>query len=135
MAKEGAASAHEAIVIYGTQPAWFGLGSSAFGLPTDQVTMPFRDFVDDDGRRWRAWGAYPSSHQLGRDTLLGGWLCFESGGERRHVAPLPVNWQLMSDEAMRVALNSAEVVRSSPIGATLRDRADGAGAAEARPSP
>lgn len=105
-----------------------------FGLPTDQVTMPFRDFVDDDGRRWRAWGAYPNSHQLVRDTLLHGWLSFESGGERRHLSPLPVNWQSMSDEAMRVALHGAEVVRRSP-NADLRHSAGGADSAEARPSP
>lgn len=95
--------------------------------------MPFRDFTDDTGRRWRAWTTFPSLHELVREKYQEGWLTFESRGERRRLAPVPLNWQGLGDVAMGLALRSAEVVRAeSSMSRLIAMDVDSAGAGEAR---
>jgi hypothetical protein len=95
--------------------------------------MPFRDFTDDNGRRWRAWTTFPSLHEPVRERYQLGWLTFESRGERRRLAPVPLNWQGMSDGAMCIALRDAEVIRpESTIGQLIGG--DSPGAVGPRPS-
>lgn len=40
--------------------------------------------------------------------LAGGWLAFESGEERRRLAPIPADWHTLSDDALRSLWREAE---------------------------
>jgi hypothetical protein len=42
-----------------------------------------------------------------------GWLCFESGGDRRRLAPIPEDWATASDEQLEDYLHAARLVRKS----------------------
>jgi hypothetical protein len=98
--------------------------------------MPFRDFTDDTGRRWRAWTTFPSLHELVREKYQDGWLTFESRGERRRLAPVPLNWQGLNAVAMCLALRGAEVVRpESSISRLIAIDIGSASPSEARLSP
>ena len=42
--------------------------------------------------------------------LAEGWLAFESNDERRRVAPIPDQWHLMEEEALRALWREAELL-------------------------
>jgi hypothetical protein len=76
--------------------------------------MALREFLDDEGRRWRAWDVAPEEMHAAtnwEDYLQGfmdGWLIFEAvdGSERCRLHPIPVGWETASDaelEALRRA--------------------------------
>jgi hypothetical protein len=72
-----------------------------------------REFVDEKGVSWRVWSvtidkAYTKS---GREGYLGelqnGWLCFESGEDRRRLAQFPDDWAQLDDRQLTELLAQA----------------------------
>jgi hypothetical protein len=78
--------------------------------------MAVRDFVDANGVSWRVWPVTPEAlrPRTAVEDYLGeygeGWLCFESASERRRLAGYPSDWEIRSDEELRVLLTAAAVV-------------------------
>jgi hypothetical protein len=69
--------------------------------------MAFRALVDPAETVWRVWATLPVA---GRTLLKGfehGWLTFESGSERRHLAPIPDRWEEASDTELRTFLGAS----------------------------
>jgi hypothetical protein len=73
--------------------------SAVWNQSTDSL---HRAFTDPDGVEWKVWEVHPSSvdhaaNKLGgrvAPDLQNGWLCFESdAGEKRRLAPIPLDWQ------------------------------------------
>jgi hypothetical protein len=101
--------------------------------------MPHRQFVDDDGALWAVWdvrpapGTMPASQPESaprargsrallevENALSAGWLCFESGGQKRRLAPIPPHWEsLPPPDLVRLCQAAAPVRR--------RDRGDPSG--------
>jgi hypothetical protein len=71
--------------------------------------MPIREFDDADGVGWRVWATTPTRGNV-RPQFAGGWLAFESPGERRRLAPFPETWAEADDGALRGLLAQAAVV-------------------------
>ena len=78
--------------------------------------MAVRDFVDETGLKWRVWPVLRSSihPKTAAEDYLGdygdGWLCFESGGERRRLARYPDDWDKMTDQDLCKLLSTAALV-------------------------
>jgi hypothetical protein len=81
--------------------------------------MPVREFVDDDGREWRAWDIRPDAiHPLTKseDYLAAcydvGWIVFETvpGDQKRRLCPYPKRWVEASDADLRALLQAADPV-------------------------
>jgi hypothetical protein len=65
-----------------------------------------RNFRDDAGVSWTVYGVDTRDLISGRIDLLpaefqGGWLVFDSGKERRRLAPLPQHWQVLTEAELR----------------------------------
>lgn len=76
-----------------------------------------REFNDSNGTRWRVWDVTPLLHTQRSQLRTGvfanvpeGWLCFESGNERRRLSPIPVEWQECDDAALEAFRSRAEIV-------------------------
>jgi hypothetical protein len=69
--------------------------------------MAVREFSDTNGVLWRVWQTRPS-----RDVYLGklreGWLTFESGTERRRLAPVPPSWEELPIARLELMCRVAE---------------------------
>lgn len=97
--------------------------------------MARRQFRDSNGTQWNVWDVVPDD-ALGafmydrrartRGTpadgvaaipldpaLERGWLCFQTGEERRRFAPIPPNWDDLPDGVLRVMLDIANRVSVS----------------------
>ncbi len=78
--------------------------------------MAVRDFVDDDGVRWKVWPVTPETlhPKTAAEDYLGeyeaGWLCFESASERRRLPEYPEDWERLSEPELRTLLRAAAVV-------------------------
>lgn len=116
--------------------------------------MARRQFKDESGVPWDVWDVHPgealapapydrrspvreddagtpaiaSAPMLSPELELG-WLCFQTGAERRRFAPIPVNWTELPDPVLRVMLGIA-----SPAGQSTDDPSHPA-ATEPRSSP
>jgi hypothetical protein len=93
------------------------------GTPIE--SSPHRAFRDEKGIYWEVWEVHPR----GRDDLIPpgmradfhlvspelavGWLAFESAGERRRYAPIPLGWAERSRQDLIALLEAAKVVRTS----------------------
>jgi hypothetical protein len=95
--------------------------------------MAYREFTDGGGTQWRAWDTYPGSAANVRPGFEGGWLGFESGDERRRLAPVPASWEEASDDELREMLSRAQPNR--PTRATPREEAEPALVAAHDPAP
>lgn len=81
--------------------------------------MAARSFSDPDGRVWQAWHVDPSDHvdwpERARRHLPAnmaeGWLCFESGTEKRRLRPVPAGWASGSEDDLWSYCCRAEAVR------------------------
>jgi len=50
-----------------------------------------------------------------------GWLCFDRGNERRRLAPIPADWERLSEhELSRLWTTAMRVIRVEPIGVMRR---------------
>ena len=49
-------------------------------------------------RDWDVWDVRPDQkpHRVGTE-LAGGWLCFQSGPQRRRLHPIPADWEDRSE--------------------------------------
>ena len=78
--------------------------------------MAVRAFVDESGLKWRVWPVLRSSihPKTAAEDYLGdygdGWLCFESGHERRRLARYPDDWDKMTDQDLCKLLSKAALV-------------------------
>ena len=88
--------------------------------PTHLDAMAERLFLAPDVTPWHAWDVIPGQHldwpsQARRhlpDALGGGWLCFESAGEKRRLHPIPSDWDAASDlQLWDHCVNAAPVLR------------------------
>jgi hypothetical protein len=95
--------------------------------------MAHRTFRDDSGREWDAWEVVPTAveRRISRRMLASsasskerrqvadarvvvppelqkGWLAFQSGTERRRLAPIPEGWSELSDTELIALLQRAE---------------------------
>lgn len=81
--------------------------------------MAVRNFESPDGTAWTAWDVVPGHVSDFHSTagshlppqMADGWLCFESGREKRRLAPLPANWAERSDAELWFLCRAAEPVR------------------------
>ncbi|HEU5174347.1 MAG TPA: hypothetical protein VFT96_06315 [Gemmatimonadaceae bacterium] len=106
--------------------------------------MAHRMFSDASGREWLVWDVIPTSvgrqdeasqqrdipaalpDRNRRDTprssahlpaaLAGGWLCFESGADRRRLGPIPPDWDRLADRELERLLDRADRVGSGERG-------------------
>ena len=90
--------------------------------------MPQRRFTDACGFDWDVWDVRPQD-MLRRNTydrrsadrsdlplseprvahdLADGWLCFQSGRERRRFAPIPPHWEELPDGLLRLMVEVAD---------------------------
>jgi hypothetical protein len=102
--------------------------------------LPSRQFRDSRGAYWDVWDVHPndalapragydrrgfergdrageeaSSREPLIDPLLeDGWLCFQSGAERRRFAPIPPRWSELPDAVLRVMVDIASPVAVTP---------------------
>jgi hypothetical protein len=97
--------------------------------------MAHREFRDGSGRQWAVWSvqpeyaerradptapttAQPDVERRGRKEfrvpLAGsfshGWLCFETAGEKRRLAPFPEGWSELTDEGLEELCGAAAKV-------------------------
>ena len=94
--------------------------------------MAHRTFRDEHGREWDAWEVVPTTVErrmarssrevpvaadrrkiqearvLVPESLQKGWLAFQSGKERRRLAPIPQDWADMTSEELVQLLNRAD---------------------------
>lgn len=77
--------------------------------------MALRNFIDSRGRGWRVWSVVPE-YGWGKEEdtltpgLVGGWLCFEHGDEKRRLSPIPEGWEEALAEEMESYLHAAAAV-------------------------
>jgi hypothetical protein len=98
--------------------------------------MAHREFTDSIGRRWQVWSVFPERverrqaessddpkvERRVRDEFrvpLGGrwasgWLCFETPGEKRRLAPYPEHWDELPDEELNALCAQATPAARSP---------------------
>ncbi|CAA9319912.1 MAG: hypothetical protein AVDCRST_MAG89-1599 [uncultured Gemmatimonadetes bacterium] len=81
--------------------------------------MAHREFMDAAGSRWQVWDTRPRSKAEVRARYAGGWLSFESDGERRRLHPIPDRWEEVDDDTLRKWLASGEPVSAALGTATL----------------
>src|SRR4051795_4527533 len=108
--------------------------------------MALRKFTDQTGRRWDVWSVMPTSKVERRErtapidpsqdrrkeleyrVVLGpamakGWLCFQSGAEKRRLAPFPPNWESLDDRELSNLLAAAIPAKrqTPPNGVSIDD--------------
>ena len=93
-----------------------------------------REFKDTNGVEWLVWDVYPSGGSgeqrisdpgaaFPHRELAEGWLCFESGSEKRRVAPIPVGWEeLTSAELERLCQSAGYISRPGARDSALNAR-------------
>ena len=65
--------------------------------------MAHRTFLDNTGRRWEVWSITPTF------SGMGGWLCFETKGEKRRLKGFPSDWEGKTDPELCELCGQAEV--------------------------
>lgn len=100
--------------------------------------MPHRQFHDTVGRVWEVWEVIPERSERRQapspalpaelrrerrhraefratpDGMAAGWLCFETGTEKRRLAPVPAEWAAMSNGELDRLCLSAKPAKSRP---------------------
>ena len=90
--------------------------------------MALRNFTDSQGNTWRVWNVVPQ-YATSRDEdqmtpgLQGGWLCFDSGTEKRRLSPIPEDWENAEMGALEAWCRQAAAVQQRATAA------EGAGSA------
>jgi hypothetical protein len=75
-----------------------------------------RVVVDGRGVQWDVFAVHPEARfavptKL-RGTFPAGWLCFDSGAEKRRLSPIPGDWQTMADRQLADLAGQAEAASS-----------------------
>ena len=72
-----------------------------------------RTIHDGEGRSWRVWHVVPQSQVLraAAPDMNGGWLCFESDGDKRRLVGPPTDWERLHDTELVEMLGRATEVR------------------------
>jgi hypothetical protein len=78
--------------------------------------MALRTFTTRDGVTWNVWNVVPTlSHNARKlrlsNVMTEGWLCFEGGGSKRRIVPVPADWENWTDEQLEAALQEAPPVQ------------------------
>ena len=92
---------------------------------------PHRAITDERGVAWDVYAVYPEarlSPKL-RGAFQQGWLCFDSGPEKRRLSPIPQSWHDLSEEELKGLADRAERARPR----RHRPRDDDPGPTESRP--
>jgi hypothetical protein len=79
--------------------------------------MAYAEFTDRAGKSWRVWYTRPRLSEV--LTILPedwkeGWLTFESGDEKRRLAPVPTGWERLSPQRLELLCRVAEPTPLSP---------------------
>lgn len=96
--------------------------------------MAHLQFEDSEGVVWTVWDVDPAmahhalaaspdgSHEEGQsrthavarvhETLSGGWLCFETEGHKRRLAPIPAHWEHYQPADLERLCREAAIVAS-----------------------
>jgi len=75
--------------------------------------VPIRDFEDVKGIHWKVWSTVPAMGGVA-GAFLQGWLTFDSGRERRRLAPIPTDWEDAAPTQLRAYCERAVSVRITP---------------------
>ena len=73
-----------------------------------------RTITDREGRSWRVWHVRPQSEVLkssAAPAMHGGWLCFESSGDKRRLVGPPDDWERLPERALVELLGRAAGVK------------------------
>ena len=75
-----------------------------------------RTFTDARGIWWDVFAVYPQArpwlHSHLQGTFQQGWLCFDSGTEKRRLSPIPDDWHAAGDRELELLAERAEVAAS-----------------------
>ena len=75
-----------------------------------------RTFTDARGIWWDVFAVYPETRGATQTVLKGtfqqGWLCFDSGTEKRRLSPIPDDWRTVSESELAGLAERAEVAAS-----------------------
>jgi hypothetical protein len=90
-----------------------------------------RSFSDERGVTWDVYAVYPEPSLAPklRGSFQHGWLCFDSGPEKRRLSPVPSNWQELGEDELKRLADQAERARVR----RGRPRDDDPGPADTRP--
>lgn len=72
--------------------------------------MQSRTFLDRSGMRWHVWSTVPSRASILGPDFGQGWLTFESAVSRRRLAPIPPQWEGLSEERLEQLCRTAREV-------------------------
>lgn len=77
--------------------------------------MAYVEFTDRAGRLWRVWYTMAAAEvaTLLPDEWKGGWLTFESGDEKRRLAPVPEGWDRLRPERLELLCRVAKPTTAS----------------------
>jgi hypothetical protein len=97
--------------------------------------MPQREITDENGVRWKVWEVRPSNAERRRQRdayagperrqrddpnrlrfkseLVSGWLAVQSGRERRRIAPIPDDWEELSEVELGRMCSAAPITGPS----------------------
>ena len=72
-----------------------------------------RTIRDGGGRSWRVWHVVPQSQVLrtAAPGMMGGWLCFESDGDKRRLVSPPERWEELAEAELVEMLGRAAAAR------------------------
>jgi len=76
--------------------------------------MAHHRFKDEDERAWVAYDVYLSDTGAIHPQLRGGWIAFESGDEKRRLAPIPAEFAKATESMLRRWCHEAETVTPPP---------------------
>jgi hypothetical protein len=93
-----------------------------------------RAFTDAGGVTWDVYAVYPEARLSARlrGTFKEGWLCFDSGPEKRRLSPVPEKWQQLPAGELERLADRAE--RARPRSAVPRSGDDEPGPADRPPA-
>jgi hypothetical protein len=80
-------------------------------IPQSSIPPTSRVIRAPDGNEWTVFAVYPSSRTARagvRDAFTAGWLTFDSAGETRRLAPIPEQWDALSDDELLRLAETAE---------------------------
>jgi hypothetical protein len=78
--------------------------------------MSLRNFTDSQGTAWRVWNVIPQYAAVRDEDVMtpglqGGWLCFDSGNEKRRLSPIPEDWESAGRDALEAYCRRAAAVQ------------------------